>query len=231
MRMQEAITKNSFLLAAFALLVAAGIASTEISTRLARAESLRQVQSKALEEIIPKAQHDNSLLDDFLMTDDQSLLKLKQPAKIHISRLQGEVNAFIFPVRAPDGYGGSIDSIVGIRTDGTVAGVRIISHSETPGLGDKIELKKSDWVLAFNDKSINNPEQKKWAVKKDKGIFDQFTGATITPRAVINSIYNSLLFFQTNKASLLAQAQPETEEKPSPEIIDSTANLTLEPKI
>ena len=204
--MKEAITKNSLLLAAFALFVAAGLAGTEINTRDARAASLRAVQSKALEEIIPAGDHDNNLLDDNIAVSDTELLKLKTEKTIHIARLNGEVTAFIIPVRAPDGYGGSINSIVGIKTDGTLAGARVITHAETPGLGDKIDIKKSPWILAFTGKSLDNLSEKQWAVKKDKGVFDQFTGATITPRAVVNSIHNTLKYYKANEASLLAQA-------------------------
>ncbi len=215
--MQEAITKNSLLLAAFALFVAAGLASTEIGTREAREASLRKVQSAALAEIITNDFHDNILLDDFITVSDSEYLKLKSEKKIHISRLNGQVNAFIFPTRAPDGYGGSINSIVGVYIDGTIAGARVISHAETPGLGDKIELKKSPWILEFSGKSLNNPEADQWAVTKDKGIFDSFTGATITPRAVINSIHNTLIYFDKNKQSLLDQAQATSAPQEAPE--------------
>ena len=131
-----------------------------------------------------------------------------------------------FPVRAPDGYSGSIKSIVGVKTDGTIAGVRVISHAETPGLGDKIELKKSPWVLEFNDKSIDNTSAEQWAVKKDKGVFDQFTGATITPRAVINSIYLCLQYFQANKDKLLSQAQEGVGEQNPPNTSVDTVEQT-----
>lgn len=205
--MKEAITKNSLLLAAFALFVAAGLAATEINTRAAREASLRAVKSKALEAIVPAAEHDNILLDDSIPVNDTEFLKLKNEMTIHIARMNGQITAFIFPVRATDGYGGAIDSIVGIRTDGTLAGARVITHAETPGLGDKIELKKSPWILAFNGKSLDNLTEKEWAVKKDKGVFDQFTGATITPRAVVSSIHNTLKYFQANKTELFEKAK------------------------
>lgn len=206
----RAISKNSIMLGLFAIIMAAGLAATELATREQRAESLRRVQSLALEEIIPTSRHDNVLLDDIIHTDDNEYLKLKDTKNIHIARKNGAVIAFIFPVRAPDGYGGAIDSIVGVNLDGTIAGVRILQHRETPGLGDKIELKKSTWALSFNKKSLNNPQPERWKVKKDKGVFDQFTGATITPRAVVQSIYNTLVFFDKHKDSLLQQAQIKT---------------------
>jgi electron transport complex protein RnfG len=94
--------------------------------------------------------------------------------------------------------------IVGINFDGTVAGVRVVDHKETPGLGDKVELRKSDWILSFNGKSLNNPEISKWNVKKDRGDFDQFTGATITPKAVIQQIAKTLEYFEKDRERLLS---------------------------
>jgi electron transport complex protein RnfG len=160
------------------------------------------------------------LLDDTISIDDNIFLKLKKTKNIHVARKNGKVTALIFPTRAPDGYSGSVESIIGINIDGTIAGVRIIQHRETPGLGDKVELKKSPWVLGFNGRSLDNPSPSLWKVKKDKGEFDQFTGATITPRAVLKSIYNTLVFFRKHKDSLIEQAnnlegkaQTQTAEK------------------
>ena len=122
--------------------------------------------------------------------------------------------------------------------DGSIAGVRIIQHTETPGLGDKIETKKSDWVYAFNNLSLHNPETSAWGVKKDGGIFDQFTGATITPRVVVKSIHNALLFFKQNKEQLLKAADKSsldnvTKALPAPvndpdAVTDSTAGISQE---
>lgn len=204
--MTRAITKNSLLLGLFALTVAAGLAGTELVTRELRAESQRKVQSMALREVISDERHDNSLLDDRLPVDDKTLLQLRNPGTIHVARMKGEVVAFILPVRAPDGYGGAIDAIVGINLDGSIAGVRVISHQETPGLGDKVELKKSPWVLSFNGRSLANTATDDWRVKKDKGVFDQFTGATITPRAMVKAVHNALQYFALNKTTLLEQA-------------------------
>jgi len=103
------------------------------------------------------------------------------------------------PTVAPDGYSGDIKLIVGINLDGTIAGVRALSHKETPGLGDKVDLRKSNWILNFNGRSLLQPSIEQWAVKKDGGTFDQFTGATITPRAVVKSVKKALLFFQQQR--------------------------------
>ena len=109
----------------------------------------------------------------------------------------------ILPVVAPEGYSGRIDLLVGIYADGSVAGVRAVSHRETPGLGDKVEIGKSQWVLEFNGKSLSMPVPENWAVKKDGGNFDQFTGATITPRAVVKAVYQSLEYFADHRSILL----------------------------
>ncbi|NRB41586.1 MAG: electron transport complex subunit RsxG [Pseudomonadales bacterium] len=221
----QAITKNSLLLAGFAVFVAASLALTESSTRDRRDAAIRKVQSQALEEVVPLQQRDNILLDDYIITQDSEFLQLKPHKKcggkngddkchkIFIARKEGEISAFIFPTRAPDGYSGSIHSIVGINLDGTVSGVRIIQHAETPGLGDKIDTKKTDWVLSFNEKSLNNLSNKEWGVKKDGGVFDQFTGATITPRAVVKSVQRALTFFAKNKEQLLQQANQSNLEE------------------
>jgi electron transport complex protein RnfG len=113
--------------------------------------------------------------------------------------------AAIIPVTAPDGYSGDIELIVGVNADGSIAGVRVLSHKETPGLGDKVDLRKSDWILGFNGRSLNNPELAGWAVRKDKGVFDQFTGATITPRAVVAATLRALQFADAHSKTLFAR--------------------------
>lgn len=105
--------------------------------------------------------------------------------------------------------------IVGVNRDGTIAGARVLSHKETPGLGDKVELSKSNWILGFDGRSLQNPQASQWKVKKDGGEFDQFTGATITPRAVVQQIKRVLEFV----------AAHETELFSSEDTVDAAANL------
>jgi len=124
------------------------------------------------------------------------------PAYIAIK--DGRPSAVILQAIAPDGYSGAIHLLVGIHADGRVAGVRVIGHRETPGLGDKIELAKSPWIRSFDGKSLTNPAADGWAVKKDRGEFDQFAGATITPRAVVGAVHRALQYFDAHKAELLA---------------------------
>ena len=108
----------------------------------------------------------------------------------------------ILPATARDGYSGDIRALVGVRRDGSVAGVRVVAHRETPGLGDKVDLRKSDWILDFNERNLENPALSGWNVEKDGGVFDQFTGATVTPRAVILATRRALEYATLNEATL-----------------------------
>ena len=127
--------------------------------------------------------------------------------------MNGEFVGAILPATARDGYTGDINMIVGITEDGTISGVRVLSHRETPGLGDQVDYKKSHWVDGFLGKSLSNPEESKWAVKKDKGVFDQFTGATITPRAVTNAVHKALQYYDANKAQIINAVATNTSEQ------------------
>jgi electron transport complex protein RnfG len=204
--------RNSLLLALFAVLTTGVIAGTYLGTRERIAESQRAAEQRALLEIVPIERHDNELLDDTLAVGPETeMLRLKKEKQIYIARQDGEVIAVILPVTAPDGYSGRIELIVGVNRDGSVAGVRALQHRETPGLGDKVDIKKSDWVLDFNGRSLKEPPEAQWTVKKDGGVFDTFTGATITPRAVTAAVKRGLLYFDANRATLLAPRVSENE--------------------
>ena len=114
--------------------------------------------------------------------------------------------AVLMLVTAADGYNGDIRLLVAVENTGTVLGVRVVSHRETPGLGDPIEIEKSNWILGFTNKSLLNPQGNGWAVKRDGGEFDQFTGATISPRAVVKTVHNTLLYFKANQKLLFESA-------------------------
>jgi electron transport complex protein RnfG len=201
----KSMGKNSLLLALFALVTALILASTDRLTEGRIAESERLAAQKALFEIIPVERHDNDLLFDVQPIPKQywKTLGLKSGGDIHIARHNGQPVAAIIPSITPEGYSGDIAMIVGVNFDGTIAGVRVVEHKETPGLGDKVDLRKSDWILSFNGKSLSNPQPNAWNVKKEKGAFDQFTGATITPRAVIHQIAKTLQYFNQDKERLL----------------------------
>lgn len=203
----QSISKNSIILGVFALLAAAGLALTNLATqdRISKAE--RAAKQKALFEIIHADQLDNDLLQDTIKipASAHEFLGVDANQPIYIARRQGQVSALIIPAIAHDGYSGDISMIVGVNRNLTIAGVRVIAHKETPGLGDKIEIKKSQWIVNFNGKSLQAPVTSEWLVKKDGGVFDQFAGATITPRAIVKKIREVLEF---------AQAHPELFDTP-----------------
>ncbi len=200
---RSSILRNSVILGLFAMATVGLIAVTQQGTAERISEAQRRVQLSALNEILPHEQHDNDLLGDSFSVDDYPQLRLSDARDGYRARQNGEVVAVILPVVAPEGYSGRIDLLVGIYADGSVAGVRAVSHRETPGLGDKVEIGKSQWVLEFNGKSLSMPVPENWAVKKDGGNFDQFTGATITPRAVVKAVYQSLEYFADHRSILL----------------------------
>lgn len=170
----------------------------------------------SLNTLIPADQRDNDPLTDTIEVTSPNLLGSKTTLTAYRARRGEQPVAVILTAVAPNGYSGAIRLLVGVRTDGSLAGVRVIQHKETPGLGDKIEIAKSDWVLSFDGKSLGNPRRAGWAVRKDGGEFDQFTGATITPRAVVHAVYNALKFFRQERDKLLAAPPGEdTDSAPS----------------
>lgn len=211
MRLGDAIGRNSLVLGLFAVVVTLALAGTQLLTREEIAAQRRAAEARAYSEILPPTRYDNALLDDVRPVDDRELLGLEQPGKILVARRGGQVQAVIVPATAPDGYGGAIGLIVGINADGSVAGVRVVSHKETPGLGDRIDARKSRWIEGFAGRSLGDPDAALWTVKKDGGVFDQFTGATITPRAVTAAVKRALQYFEANRATLLAPAATGSE--------------------
>jgi len=209
----QSIRFNSLLLASFALITAVILAGTDSLTKDRIAESERQAAQRALLEIIPLDRHNNDLLMDVQPIPEKfwPLLGLKKGGDIHIARNNGLPVAAIIPTLTADGYSGNIGMIVGVNIDGSIAGVRVVEHKDTPGLGDKVDIKKSDWILSFNTNSLSNPQPAGWDVKKNGGDFDQFTGATITPRAVIYQIAKVLDYFSKDSQRLLALADTTAE--------------------
>ena len=209
--LSESIAKNSTLLAVFALVTALILATTNHLTEDRIAESERIAAQRALFEIVPTDRHNNDLLIDLQPIPQQywEALGLTEGGDIYIARLDDEPVAAIIPSVTPKGYSDDIKMIIGINFDGKIAGVRVVEHRETPGLGDKVDLKKSDWILSFNGKSLSNPTRERWEVKKDRGDFDQFTGATITPRAVIHQIAQTLDYFASDRERLLKAIQSQ----------------------
>jgi len=159
-------------------------------------EAERQKLLETLNQVIPTNLYDNDPLQDtLLLTDSNTIATLgsEDPVLVYRARKNGEPAGLILTTIAPDGYTGNIYMLMGILVDNTVSGVRVLKHKETPGLGDKIELNKDNWILDFNGQKVRDENDSIWAVKKDGGEFDQFTGATITPRAVVGQVKRTLL--------------------------------------
>jgi Na+-translocating ferredoxin:NAD+ oxidoreductase subunit G len=155
-----------------------------------------------LNQIIPADLYDNNLVKDTISVEPSPLLGNKKNIDVYRAKKNNQVIAVIIEAVAPDGYSGEIKTLVGIDQEDKILGVRVITHKETPGLGDYIEIDKSQWIKNFNLKSLDKVSEKQWAVKKDGGDFDYISGATITPRAVIKSTYKCLLYSKENKKRL-----------------------------
>ena len=203
MKATRAISRSALFLGIFAALAAALIAWTWNTTKADIERSVRAAEARQLLEIFPANTHNNSLIDDrFPLKANTPLLELRGDRSGYTVRLNDEVVGIILPATARDGYSGDIELIVGIAADGTVAGTRVVSHKETPGLGDGIDTRKSPWMLSFNGRSLISPSQPDWGVKKDGGAFDQFTGATVTPRAVVAAVRRTLEYQALHRAQL-----------------------------
>lgn len=186
----------------FAVIGSALVAFTFDSTAERIAENQRKALLRNLNELVPGDRYDNDIFTDTLYVGSSELLGSDEPVPVYRARKNGWPVAAVLAAVAPDGYNGTIKLLVAINLDGTLAGVRVHQHRETPGLGDAIEIERSDWILDFKGKSLTNPVKTGWKVKRDGGDFDQFTGATITPRAVVKAVHKALLYFQLHAHSL-----------------------------
>jgi electron transport complex protein RnfG len=202
MKLEELRSKlfyQGLLLGGVALLTSAALAfasrATEADIKAAEAADLKQ----SLAQVLP-GEYENDLLKDTV-----TLPGKEGEVLVYRGRRAGKVEAVVYRVTG-DGYAGNIVCVIGVSSEGKILGVRVINHKETPGLGDKIEPAKGDWIHSFEGKWLGEPVAEKWAVKKDGGVFDQFAGATITPRGVVNAVKGGLAFFEGNKAQLLAEA-------------------------
>lgn len=171
----------------------------------------------SLNDILPPNNYDNRLLDDQVVIPASAQLGTTSVTTGYRARRGGQPLAVILTAIAPDGYSGNIELLIGIKANGELAGIRPIRHKETPGLGDKIEARKTDWVAQFPGRSLNNTPENRWAVKKDGGDFDALTGATITPRAVVSAVQKALVYFAEHRPALLASVSAETNNKTTAE--------------
>ena len=202
------------LLGGFALVGAALVAWTHQQTAGRIAANERAALLERLGRILPEGSYDNDIGSDVVYALAPDRLGSAEPLPVYRARREGRPAAAVLTAVAPDGYNGPIRLLVAVRRDATVAGVRVVSHRETPGLGDFIEADKSDWIQQFAGRSLGDPPLAAWRVRKDGGAFDQITGATVTPRAVVRAVRNALIYFRDRREALFG-ADPGTTLTPA----------------
>lgn len=200
--------KNSLILAIFAMVCTAivGLVNELTSDKIKAQEQLQLLNT--LHSIIEPDRYNNDITQDCVSLSSTLLGNTTNDKKVHIAyiaRQDEQPIAIALTSTAPDGYNGNIELIIAVNMDDTISGVRVLKHQETPGLGDKVELRKSDWINSFTGRKLLSEQDDRWAVTKDNGMFDQFTGATITPRSVVNAVKKALVYFKDNKHSLLTR--------------------------
>lgn len=189
------------ILASFAVLGTSLVAFTHLATEERIKANERETLLRSLYALVPREKVDNDMISDAIMINAIEFLGGKETT-VYRGRKQQQPVAVVLTTIVPNGYSGPIKLLVAVRYDGSLGGVRVISHKETPGLGDKVEESRSDWIYSFNNKSLGNPPLDKWGVKRDGGVFDQFTGATVTPRSIVQAVKNTLLYVRDHKDAL-----------------------------
>jgi electron transport complex protein RnfG len=198
---------QGILLGGIALLTGGALALADHATKDHIEAAMERDMKQSLTQVLP-LHYDNDLLKDTV-----TLPGPDGEVTVYRAREAGQVVAVVFQVQAI-GYAGPVVSMMGVDPDGHILGVRVIQHKETPGLGDKVEPAKTNWIHSFEGKYLGDPPPDKFAVKKDGGVFDQFAGATITPRAVVKSVKGGLEFFAREKGRLLDEGKSTNGAKP-----------------
>lgn len=197
-----------------ALIATALLAGTYLLTRDRIGAAEQRARLQALEVVLPADRYDNDPLQDTVQVQAPAWLG-SDDTRVHRATLAGAPAALVFETVAPDGYGGPIRLLVAVAADGRVLGVRVVAHRETPGLGDDIEAGRSDWIARFRGRALGDPPAEGWAVRKDGGDFDQFAGATVTPRAVVRAVQRALAFVQRHGDEVRAAAPGATLRIPT----------------
>jgi len=188
-----------------AAVVAVGLVSVVHDLAQPRVAANQHAQRLAqLTAVLGGVRYDNDPLSDVTLVRDRELLGTDEPLPVHRARLGGAPAALLVTAVAPDGYAGAIRLLVAIGADGRLLGVRVLAHRETPGLGDAIEERRSPWIRIFDGRSLADPPAGRWQVRKDGGDFDQFTGATVTPRAIVAAVRNALVYYGEHRERLFS---------------------------
>ncbi len=207
----SSMAKNGAILTAFALVTTGLVASINMLTADKIAEQELLHLTSQLQEVLDPSTYDNELTTDCVIISDERLGPYANQI-VYRARKNNEPVALIVRHVTPSGYSGDINLLTAVLSDGRIAGVRTTKHEETPGLGDKVEVKKSPWITSFKTLTVQSSSDARWAVKKDGGQFDQFTGATITPRAVVGSVKNAVLFAQSEFDAIFAAPNAQCVE-------------------
>ena len=200
--MLPSISRNALLLAAFAILCTGSVAVVNELTQPKIAQQEQKALLKTLSQLVPRSQYDNDVVASCFTVTNKNLLGSAQAQQVFIAKKDNQPIAVMLEVTTMSGYSGRINLLVGIYENAQIAGVRVVQHTETPGLGDKIQTNKSDWIYTFDGLAYQETQNSRWDVKKNGGDFDAFTGATITPRAVVFAVKDALIYFNNNKDKL-----------------------------
>lgn len=190
----QKMIKSAVLLSLFVIVGIVFLLITKLVTHSAIEKAKLEEMKEAFNQVISEKDYDNSPFEDKKIIVNPTAFKTHLPITIYRARKQNTPVALIIETIAPDGYSGNIKIMIAIKIDNRISGVRVLEHKETPGLGDKIEIRKDNWITRFNGINLRDDNLASWRVKKDGGQFDQFTGATITPRAVVGAIRNTLSY-------------------------------------
>lgn len=194
---QRVIGAMAIVLLAFTAAIA--LAALDRATQAQVERNAQEWLAKRMDVLIPRALHDNDLLADKITARSPDLLGISRPVPVYRARRGGEPVAVVLHTVAPDGYRGPIELLVAIDRGGRLLGVQVVRHRETPGLGDAFENRNRDWLPKFTGRSLENPPQQRWSVRRDGGDFDSFTGATITPRAIVKAVRRALEFYRAKQ--------------------------------
>lgn len=202
--------RTASILFVFVIIFTALLSAVYQWTRPAIEASALAEKMKLLNEVLPAAEYDNDLLSDTLTLPPTLELGLKESTTLYRARKSGQPAALVFEAAAPDGYAGRIKLLIAIRADGSVAGVRVTQHKETPGLGDYIEPKKDKnkerpWIEQFTGLSLLSTPAKDWRVRKDGGKIDYYAGATVSPRAIAKAVHNAVLWTDIRREQLFSE--------------------------
>jgi electron transport complex protein RnfG len=200
-------SKTAITLIAFALVFTALLAYVFNITKAPIEKSEAEARMALFGQIVPPSLHNNDLLKDSISIAPNDLLGNKQATIANRARIDNQPAAVILEAVAHDGYAGDIKLLIAIKYDGEISGVRVLTHKETPGLGDYIDIAKGNWIKLFDGESLTKTSDKNWNVKKDNGAFDYMAGATITPRAVVKAVHKALQYFEANKQTLFAESK------------------------